>query len=362
MYKKTSPIACFVTPHGYGHASRAAAVLEGLHDRLPDLEVHLFTLVPEWFFTASFSGKLHYHSLLTDIGLVQKSPFDEDLPETLAKLDRYIPFSVESVNQLAGQIQKAGCKFVICDISTLGLAVAQKAGIPGILIENFTWDWIYRAYSKDHPAIQRFIDLYEEMNARADVHIQTEPICNPVACDLSVPPISRSQRRPKNEVRRDLGIPENARCVLVTMGGVPDDPRQLEPLLACKDTWFILPGTSQVETTRQNLVQIPARSRFFHPDLVHASDAVIGKAGYSTIAEVNSANIPFGYILRDRFPESQPLDRFIRQKMRGHEIPYPSYADGTWIDYLPSLFEIPGKPERSPNGLEPVVDYLLRFM
>ena len=35
---------------------------------------------------------------------------------------------------------------VVADIPPLGLAAARRAGVPGIGVSNFTWDWIFSAY------------------------------------------------------------------------------------------------------------------------------------------------------------------------------------------------------------------------
>jgi len=48
-------IAYFVTPHGLGHASRSAAVMEALGRREQDVAFEIVTTVPEWFFSQSLS-------------------------------------------------------------------------------------------------------------------------------------------------------------------------------------------------------------------------------------------------------------------------------------------------------------------
>ena len=67
-------IAYFISPHGYGHAARAAGVMEAVHELNPSIRFEIFTKVPSWFFDDSSSGNFGYHSLLTDIGLVQRTP------------------------------------------------------------------------------------------------------------------------------------------------------------------------------------------------------------------------------------------------------------------------------------------------
>ena len=107
------PIACFITPHGYGHAARAAAVMEALAQSASGtVEFHIFTKVPRWFFRDSLTVPFHYHPVLTDIGLVQKTPLQADLRETVERLDRFLPFEGSAVEALARRVSRAGCRMV----------------------------------------------------------------------------------------------------------------------------------------------------------------------------------------------------------------------------------------------------------
>src|ERR1035437_1738709 len=88
-HKKIS-IAYFISPHGFGHAARAAAIMAALHDLNQAVYFDIYTLVPAWFFQDSLGPYFAVHSLKTDIGLVQKSPLEEDLPATLQSLAEFI--------------------------------------------------------------------------------------------------------------------------------------------------------------------------------------------------------------------------------------------------------------------------------
>jgi hypothetical protein len=46
-------------------------------------------MVPRWFFADSLATDFGYHSLLTDIGFVQKTPLQIDLQETSKQLDGF---------------------------------------------------------------------------------------------------------------------------------------------------------------------------------------------------------------------------------------------------------------------------------
>jgi hypothetical protein len=142
-----STIAFFVTPHGFGHAGRAAALMLALQEACPGCRFVLFTTVPEFFFFQSGIRRYVYHRLDNDIGLVQHSPLEEDLKATCHRLDRMLPFDEVLTSQLASQLKRHACRLVICDIAAMGIVAASKAAIPSVLVENFTWDWIYGNYS-----------------------------------------------------------------------------------------------------------------------------------------------------------------------------------------------------------------------
>jgi hypothetical protein len=110
-------IAYFISAHGYGHASRAAAVMAALHNRIPSLSFDIYTRVPKAFFEDSLAGPFHYHSLLSDIGLIQHDALHEDIPKTVQCLNDFLPFSEGTVRSVVTQLQSRETLFAICDIS-----------------------------------------------------------------------------------------------------------------------------------------------------------------------------------------------------------------------------------------------------
>ncbi|RPJ40174.1 MAG: hypothetical protein EHM21_15130, partial [Chloroflexi bacterium] len=102
----TLHFAYFITPHGYGHAARATAVMNAIHARRPDVCFEIFTRVPTWFFKMSLQGAYNYHDVLTDIGLVQSTSMEEDLPGTIQQLGELLPYRPALVERLARQAQE----------------------------------------------------------------------------------------------------------------------------------------------------------------------------------------------------------------------------------------------------------------
>jgi hypothetical protein len=357
----TLPIlAYFISPHGYGHASRACAVMESIHAHAPGMRMEIFTRVPAWFFEASLSFPFGYHRLNTDIGLVQDSPLSEDLKATLHSLDQFIPFTPQRLAPAVTLLRDLGCSAAVCDISPYGIAAAHAAGLPAVLVENFTWDWIYAGFLKDEPGFSQFIPEFTRIFQSADAHIQTEPVCAYAqTASLLTQPVARAPRTSRDQVRSRLGIPSSARVVMVTMGGFRLETTFLQSLSDLQDVYFIVPGGSDTVEMRNNLVLLPFHSEYYHPDLINASDAVISKAGYSTIAEAYYANIPYGYVSRAQFRESPILSAFIQEHMGGLAIDGASFTTGAWTRVVSSLLEIAPIPRSPVHGANQVAEYLL---
>jgi hypothetical protein len=355
---KSNIVACFISPHGYGHAARAAAVMEALRALDPAFQFEIYTQVPEWFFQNSLSGSFRYHALLTDVGLAQKNSLVEDLPATLTRLGQLFPFDRAAIQALAEQVVAQGCRLVLCDIAPMGIAVAQAAGLPSLLVENFTWDWIYEGYSAYRQPLQPYVDYLREVFAAADYHIQTQPVSRPSRADLTVAPVSRRVRSTPAQIRRQLEVPEEARLVLLTMGGVAWDYSFLKDIETRPDLYLIVSGGNGQFPARPNLKRLASDSSIFHPDLVNACDAVIGKVGYSTLAEVYQAGLPFGYLERSQFREAKSLVAYIQARMQGQRFTEAELQDGSWLAKLPALLDLPRCPQGQANGADQIAQFI----
>ncbi len=354
-------IAYFISHHGFGHSARASAIMQSVHTLRPDIKFDIFTRAPRWFFDASLTFSYGYHEITTDVGLVQLSPIEEDLPATIRLLENFLPIPTgndQPVVRLLSELKTALC---ICDISPLGIAASRAAGIPAVLVENFTWDWIYTGFLDRCPEFERFIPQFKGIFQSADFHIQSEPVCEyDQDSDLTTYPIARKPRISTSDLREQLDIPANAPVVLITMGGFELDYSFINQLSAIRDVWFIIPGGSPGEVEhRANLRLLPFHSVFYHPDLVNAANAVIGKAGYSTVAEAYQAGIPFGYVSRDQFRESPILSAFIQREMGGMEIDGETFQSGSWINTLSKLLNLERRETRAENGADQAARYLI---
>ena len=347
-------LAYFISPHGFGHAARAAAVMQAVSDIDDGVCFDVFTTVPSWFFQDSLSVPFTYYDLVTDIGLVQKNSFQADLNATLRRLTEFLPFGAVLIKKIAATVKNLDCALIISDISPMGLAVGKRAGIPTVLVENFTWDWIYRQYVDHAGRFNGHIEYLKALFTSARYHVKTEPVCCPGPADLTTAPVSRKIKNPAARIRNRLGLPAPSKMVLITTGGIKQSYDFLDKLRKVRGIHFVLPGAGLQMAIQDNLILLPARSDFYHPDLVNASDAVVGKVGYSTLAEVYHAGVPFGYAVRSNFRESEPMVNFIEREMNGIFIDESEFCKGEWTVKLNDLLNMGRVPRSAPNGADQI--------
>jgi UDP-N-acetylglucosamine:LPS N-acetylglucosamine transferase len=96
--------------------------------------------------------------------------------------------------------------------------------------------------------------------------------------------------------------------------------------------------------------------------LVNASDAVIGKLGYSTLAEVYHAGVPFGYIPRSGFRESKTMAGYVEKNMPSVAIEEADFYNSSWLSQLPELLALEKAERIGPNGSEEIGTYISQLL
>ena len=174
-------ILCYVSGHGFGHAARVCEVLRALHRRRPDVTPVIRSPLARWFFEFNFGpGVEHAHCRL-DVGVVQADSLTVDLEATYrayaaidADSDRLVHDEVAAAHRPA---------LVLADIPALAFDVAERLGVPGVALANFSWDWIYADYARDLPGFAALVTRLRASYARSTLLLRL-----PLHGDLSAFP------------------------------------------------------------------------------------------------------------------------------------------------------------------------------
>ena len=125
---------------------------------------------------------------------------------------------------------------------------------------------------------------------------------------------------------------------------------------------LLLSGSKETLRREANLIHLPHQSGHHHPDLVHASDAIVGKAGYGTVAEVMAAGIPFARILRENFRESQVLGSYLDKEGEGFAMSPSEFASASWLNRLEELLAYPRKKNRQLDGAAQAAEHIAPYL
>lgn len=352
-------LALFVSPHGFGHAARACALIESLAERL-EARFTVITTAPRWFFEDSLPGVgFDYVAELSDIGLIQRDSLTVDHEATLAALDGVLPPGADRLRRLRGALDACGADLVVADIAPAGILAAVSRGTPAVLVENFTWDWIYAAYSDADPGYHAAIESSREAVAAASVHVQSRPCCDPAPGAVQVAPIARCPRAAPEAVRARLGIGSTEFLAVVSMGGVAWEFDHFEAIGASRAR-YVLIGDCRAASLPPNCTVLPPRSGYHHPDLLAAADVVVGKLGYSTVAEALHSRCRVAYVERAGFAEYDVLARHVAAHTPTAVLSETSFRTGNFGPDVDRLLEQPRGPGLAATGADTVADIVAR--
>ncbi|MBI4375370.1 MAG: hypothetical protein HY549_02860, partial [Elusimicrobia bacterium] len=156
----------YVSGHGWGHASRAAALLGALRRAEPSLRLVVRSSAPERIFKLAVPG-VELEPSDIDPGMAQLSALDIDFARSLEIHERIVLHWDETVKREAEHLRELGADLALGDIPPLAFAAASRAGIGSIAVSNFSWDWIFSGYEKSEPRWASIASVYGEAYSRA---------------------------------------------------------------------------------------------------------------------------------------------------------------------------------------------------
>ncbi|GJN18976.1 hypothetical protein PR202_gb06199 [Eleusine coracana subsp. coracana] len=243
--------AYYITGHGFGHATRALEVVRHLvaagHD------VHVVTAAPEFVFTTEITSPcLHIRKVLLDCGAVQADALTVD---RLASLEKYHQTAVVPRESIL-RTEVEWLNSIKADL-VLGLHLCRVC--------RSSWT----SSSLNRVAVPAFRDV------------------------IDVPLVVRRLHKSRFEVRKELGIADDVKVVIFNFGGQPAGWELKKEWLP--DGWLCLVcGASNTQELPLNFIKLAKDA--YTPDLMAASDCMLGKIGYGTVSEALAYKLPFVFV------------------------------------------------------------------
>jgi hypothetical protein len=358
-------IAFYISGHGFGHASRDIEIINALATRLPDLRILLRTSVPRWLLDRTITCAFDLDDRPCDTGVVQIDSLRLDATATITRArDFYATLESRAVEE-AALLRRGGVRLVLSDAPPLACAAAAQAGIPSIVVGNFTWDWIYQEYGGELASAPALIPAIQNAyrHSREAWRLPMHGGFEAFERIVDIPFVARHARHGTNETRARLGLPDDRRVALSSFGGYGVHGLDLRRL-DCLDEWDL------VITGRERPPALPAQIHFFeeeqiydaglrYEDVVRACDVVVTKPGYGIISECIANDTAIVHTSRGRFAEYPVLVREMKKYLRDAYLDQDALFEGRWRDVLNRAVSSPAPPERPrTDGAQVIADMI----
>ncbi|NJK62959.1 MAG: glycosyl transferase [Synechococcaceae cyanobacterium SM2_3_1] len=334
------PIYVAVTAHGFGHATRTAAVMQALVRLNPEVLPIFVTPSPPWLLDKYMEGRYLHRPRRLDVGVIQKDGLQMDLEATLAELAAFQQGSAQLIEAEVAFIETNRVRLVFGDIPPIAAAIANKARLPCWMEGNFGWDFIYRPYGSEFkPYVQWIQDLY----SRCDRLLKL-PMHEPMAAFPHQELVGMTGGDPRfraEEVREKLSLDPDRPLVLLTFGGFGILDFPYAAIEKFPDWLFLTFDAHAPELPNLRCLN----GEIWRPvDVMLLCSQVVSKPGYGTLSEALRLGIPMNCITREGFAESPLLIEGLKRYGKHRIVPQEVFFEQPWT-FLEDPFVDPTHPE-----------------
>ncbi len=324
-------LAYYITSHGFGHGVRSALIADSFG---PTTHLFLRSDLPAAFFHEEIKRPFVLSGAEFDCGCIQTDGITVDIPATIKEYTR-----IEALNKSRLSEEVAWCKInnidaIIVDTTPFACEIAHAAGIASFVITNFTWHDIYEPYVSDYPAFSPFVETIKKQYASATELIALAP-ANPMTyfqkhVDGEI--VGRRGFNVRKSLLEHFKCDPDAHVGLIYLGGFGFDRAAWNTLRDFSGWEFF--GLYPFFSAPPNY-HIIDKAFFPYENLTATADCVIGKIGYSTVAECMCNGTPLIYLPRENFAEYPYLSAGVEAWGGGYcftEEAFDSLAIGDALD------------------------------
>ena len=343
-------IAYYITAHCYGHGVRSADIIRTINILYPEIDVHIVTGLPKSFLWSRIgTDKNSIRVRDFDIGMVQIDSIRNDVAATL---DRALALYASRERLLADEtafLKEAGINLVVADIPSIPLEAAARAGIPGVAVGNFSWDWIYSEFIACDCRWLPVIEMFRAQYARADLLLRL-PFHDEMSAfsrKEDIPLVARPGTPCRDKLARLTDSDPEKKWVMLSFTTLDLSDEALAFIERIEDCEFltVLP----LEWRRRNIHAV-AREQASFSDVLASVDVVISKPGFGILSDCVVNNKPLIYAERTNFREYPVLEASIRKYLKHVHISTEDLYRGDLADSLRAVETATEPAENLPIG------------
>ena len=332
-------IAYYISAHGYGHGVRSCDIIRALNLSFPYLDVQIISDLPAIFLSnriGSIGNPIRPGSF--DVGMVQIDSIRVDVDATLARVEQLYSRRKELVAQELDYIRAMKFALVVVDIPAIPLESAALAGIPGIAVGNFGWDWIYSGFTAQDPRWTALVKIFQEQYGCADLLLRL-PFSEKMAAFNrieDVPLVASPGTNLRSKIAAVSRCDPDKKWILISFTTLGWDEDSLARVESIEEYEFFT--VRPLEWKRRNIHPLD-RDQVTFSDVVASVDAVISKPGFGILSDCIANNKPLIYADRSDFLEYAILDDAIKRYLKHIHIPSADLYRGELRHCLESIWK-----------------------
>lgn len=349
-------IVFYITNHGYGHASRNVPIIESLI-KTSDSTIIIKSDPERCAFLqrnlGRYKDRIIYHSNYYDVGfLLKESTYKVDVESLFHKVSKEVSAWPGFIEEECKFLKKEKIDAVITDVIPWVLTAAKKSGIPSVLLCNFTWYEMYKEYLPEN----LYLPYYQAYNDAEKIFLYE--LGNKKILDYykNVELISLISRERDEKKIREIADAYRHPIVFVSVGKsiVMDKNYDVSGFDGTVIT------TTGVTLKGDNVVRLSS-DMINTQDYIAASDYIISKTGWSSLAEIFLNKKKVAVIARGENPEDNAVIHEILKRHCGIQC---KFEDLNNIEQI--VKQLDTLPENLADCFQDsciqVVDYILRIL
>lgn len=306
-------ILFYISSHGFGHMTRCLSIIENILKRseykvyvVCDKKQNEFARI----YLSRFSDRIIYKDIVTDIGFVNKrNSLEVDIVALKEKLDTFLLSLDDIVEDECEFLRNLDIKCIVSDISIIGCIVGRRLGLHNIFVSNFSWVEQYEYIGVDDSVISKFKRAYSYVDKfiKYDLWLPISSIDTDDNYEVGF--VCRDIDEDRVKFIKD----KYGKCIFITCG--KSASLDCINITNFSGTVFTTSGIDIVCGYDCKVVSLPV-DILDTQNYIAASDIVVTKAGWGTIAESVLGHV--GLVLIER--PSAREDSFNIEKIKERKL------------------------------------------
>lgn len=343
-----------ISPHGYGHVSQTAPVLNALTHAVHGLEITVRSGVPIAQLKRRIEIPFLHIAAATDFGYVMHNAIDLDLNATAVRYRDFHRDWDAQVAQEAAWLRAQQFDAVLANAAYLPLAGAAQAQIPAIGMSSLNWADLFHDNFADEPWSKAIYTEMRDAYGSAQTFLRITPGLPMDALDnlQIIGPVCRIRSPDRLMIAHSLGIDAAEKWLLVAMGGM-DFPLDISKWPRLAGVRYLVPAS--LATARSDVTVFESAHVDF-TELLAAADVVLTKPGYGTFVEAACHGRPVLYLTREHWAEQAHLAAWLHAHTQAQVVEREKLLIGDLEQALEALAAQPARTTPIPTGIAQAVD------